>query len=290
MANIESVKLPNGSEYNIKDAISGYALQSEMSVTDGTGSDADKTTIQLKSGTSATVLKTHQSISGKADKVTGGTNGNLASLDSNGNLTDAGVALNISTPSNGQVMSYNGTSSKWENATMDLSNKVDKTDITSILATGATNTTGATITKGTYFYLDGVLCRAKADIAVNASFTLNTNYESVTVGNELMDRNSNSKDYTLSSSAVDISGYTSGSPYTAPSDGYAFVQARADTGNGVGQISLLSANNSGMCHIVVDGGTGQIENNSIFVRKGIKLSCAKTISTGTVNFQFIAIN
>lgn len=57
--------------------LSTKADKSEMSVTDGTGADADKTTIQLKSGTSATVLKTHQDISGKADKsemsVTDGT-------------------------------------------------------------------------------------------------------------------------------------------------------------------------------------------------------------------------
>ena len=48
-----------------------YAKQSEMSVTDGTGTNADKVTIQLKSGASATVLKSHQDISGKVDKVTG---------------------------------------------------------------------------------------------------------------------------------------------------------------------------------------------------------------------------
>lgn len=55
-------------------------------------------------------------------------------------------------------------------------------DLASIYATGATNATGATITSGTYFYLDGVLVRAKADIANGATFTLNTNYEVVTVG------------------------------------------------------------------------------------------------------------
>lgn len=70
--------------------LSGYALKSEMSVTPGTGTDADKTTIQLKTGTSATVLTTHQNISGKADKVTSATSGNFAGLDSNGNLTDSG--------------------------------------------------------------------------------------------------------------------------------------------------------------------------------------------------------
>ena len=70
--------------------LSGYALKSEMAVEDGTGADADKTTITLKTGTSATVLKSHQDISGKADKVASATNGNFAGLDSNGNLTDSG--------------------------------------------------------------------------------------------------------------------------------------------------------------------------------------------------------
>ena len=51
--------------------ISGKADKSEMTVTDGTGTDVDKVIIQLKSGTSAKVLKTHQDISGKVDKVTG---------------------------------------------------------------------------------------------------------------------------------------------------------------------------------------------------------------------------
>lgn len=51
--------------------VSGKANKSEMSVVDGTGANADKTTITLKTGTSATVLKQHQDISGKVDKVTG---------------------------------------------------------------------------------------------------------------------------------------------------------------------------------------------------------------------------
>ena len=70
--------------------LSGYALKSEMSITDGTGDDADKTTIQLKSGLSKAVLIAHQDISGKADKVASATSGNLAGLDGNGNLTDSG--------------------------------------------------------------------------------------------------------------------------------------------------------------------------------------------------------
>lgn len=63
-----------------------------------------------------------------------------------------------------------------------------ETDLASIHATGTTNTTGATIASGTYFYLNGALVRAKADIAVNATYTSGTNYETVTAGglNDLM--------------------------------------------------------------------------------------------------------
>jgi hypothetical protein len=61
-----------------------------MSITDGTGADADKTTIQLKSGLSKQVLIAHQDITGKADKVDGATAGNFAGLDANGNLVDSG--------------------------------------------------------------------------------------------------------------------------------------------------------------------------------------------------------
>ena len=70
--------------------LSGYALKSEMSITDGTGADADKTTIQLKSGLSKQVLIAHQDITGKADKVSGAVAGNFAGLDANGNLVDSG--------------------------------------------------------------------------------------------------------------------------------------------------------------------------------------------------------
>ena len=45
-----------------------FALKSEMGFTDGTGANADKTTVQLKSGTTKQVLIAHQDIRGKADK------------------------------------------------------------------------------------------------------------------------------------------------------------------------------------------------------------------------------
>ena len=56
---------------DVAESLSGKADKIEMSVTPGTGENADKTTIQLKSGTSATVLTSHQDVSQKtAKKVT----------------------------------------------------------------------------------------------------------------------------------------------------------------------------------------------------------------------------
>ena len=46
--------------------------------------------VQTSLGKADTALQTHQDISGKADKVSGATTGNFASLDANGNLTDSG--------------------------------------------------------------------------------------------------------------------------------------------------------------------------------------------------------
>ena len=51
----------------------------------------DKTTITLKSGTSAQVLNSHQSISGKADKESSSANGYLAKFNSSGNPVNSSI-------------------------------------------------------------------------------------------------------------------------------------------------------------------------------------------------------
>lgn len=61
-------ELPTSS--TLTEELDTKANKDEMSVVAGTGSDADKTTITLKEGTSATVLTDHQDISGKQDTVT----------------------------------------------------------------------------------------------------------------------------------------------------------------------------------------------------------------------------
>ena len=56
------------SKDELDDLFDGKANKGEMSITPGTGTDADKTTIQLKSGASATVLTSHQDVSQKTAK------------------------------------------------------------------------------------------------------------------------------------------------------------------------------------------------------------------------------
>ena len=78
--------------------------------------------------------------------------------------------------------------------------KVNKTDLTSISQNEATATQA--IPSGTYFYLNGVLVRAKTAIASGATFTLNTNYVIKTVGDALNEQT------TVEEISTGISGVT----------------------------------------------------------------------------------
>lgn len=82
-------------------------------------------------------------------------------------------------------------------------NSAKKLDLTDIILTGTTNTSGGTITAGTWFYLNGKLVKAKVDIASNATFTKDTNYEEKAIGEELSKLNS--KTDTIHYTANDIS-------------------------------------------------------------------------------------
>ena len=63
--------------------------------------------------------------------------------------------------------------------------KAERADLATLNLTGTTNSTGAQIDEGTYFYLNDSYCKAITNIANGATFTLNTNFEVITVGGEL---------------------------------------------------------------------------------------------------------
>lgn len=94
--------------------------------------------------------------------------------------------------------------------------KAAKADLSSIQATGTTNTTGAVIPAGAYFYLNGVYHRAKTQIDINAAFTPGTNCEQTTVGDEFENL------YTIDGTSVSATANTDTTiSITAPS-GYRY--------------------------------------------------------------------
>ena len=131
------------SEKLVSDSLDLKANKSEMTVTPGTGANADKTTIQLKTGTTATVLTAHQDITGKADKVRGATAGNFAGLDANGNLVDSGKSYSdlegtfktrqpakVSPAASGSALSFIDTVSQDENGEITATKKTVTVDST----------------------------------------------------------------------------------------------------------------------------------------------------------------
>ena len=111
--------------------LSGYALKSEMAITDVSG-DATKKNIQLKSGLSQDVVVAHQDISGKADKDADAVEGNIAEFDGNGNPVDSGHALSeyktkqtaVNDPTaEGTGLTFIATASQDANGEMTLTKK-----------------------------------------------------------------------------------------------------------------------------------------------------------------------
>lgn len=98
MSIIKSIKLSN-TKYDLNDArISSNDITNWNGKTSNVGTVVG---IQMNGGSTispdsdgiidlGTLITSHQSISGKADKVSNPTSGNFAGLDSNGNLTDSG--------------------------------------------------------------------------------------------------------------------------------------------------------------------------------------------------------
>ena len=195
MPDINQVQLPDGSQYNIKDDVSGYATETYVQnqigaitkATIGLGnvnntSDADKPVSTAQQ--TALNAKTDNSTIAYVESSTTATkryeigdqfilNGVLykaTSIIANAGTIEVGTNCTASDPVATQIDTVKGA----------VNAKADKTNLTSISETGST--ASQAISAGTYFYLDGTLVRAKTAIANGATFTLNTNYEVVTDG------------------------------------------------------------------------------------------------------------
>lgn len=133
----------------------------------------------------------------------------------------------------------------------------NKNDISSLILTGSTNTTGGTIEAGRYFYLDGDLVIAKTNIAAGATFTPGTNYVLATVGGELTDvkqtlsqifdgkkldavSDLNTPLSNLGETAFAINKYTDGTP-NAPNNGVGSVMTWTSSANYGAQLVLTHA-------------------------------------------------
>jgi len=159
-------------------------------------------------GISTYNIRAYEKNSGGTDVVIGKDYGDGVTLTLNGDYYDSNsVHLDlaivvtagavISTPITFKPMLCDArvidpTFAPFAKTNLQLTNdKAERDDLSTIHATGSTNTTGATIASGTFFYLNGSYCKAIANIAVNATFTLNTNFKVASVGEELSSINNN---------------------------------------------------------------------------------------------------
>jgi hypothetical protein len=195
MPDINQVQLPDGSQYNIKDDVSGYATETYVqnqigaitkatiglgnvnntSDTDKPVSTAQQTALDGKTNTSVIAYTESSATATKRYEI-----GDQFIL--NGVLYTATAII-----ANGGTITVGTNCSASDTIVEQIANagsdsKADKTDLASISIEGSTNDTGSTIGIDTYFYLNGVLVRSLTDIANGATLTANTNYEVVTTG------------------------------------------------------------------------------------------------------------
>ena len=151
--------------------------------------------------------------------------------------------------------------------------KAERSDLATLNLTGSTNTTGATINKDTYFYLNGSYCKAKTNIMNGDAFTLDTNYEEVTVGGEL-ESQSRRIDAHVFGTAVTLTG----TEYTATADGYLYLYSAIGAGNDCTAL----VNNK--IYVYSSGQADISQHVSLFIKKGMTLKLVSTQGTVTPLF------
>lgn len=87
--------------------------------------------------------------------------------------------VNINSPVDGQVLTYDSDNDEWTNATGGSTYTALGTD-----ESGRT-TASQSYASGDYFYKDGYMCKALTSISAGATLTLNTNYSQGTLADIL---------------------------------------------------------------------------------------------------------
>lgn len=187
MPNIDQVQLPDGSQYNLRDNISGYVTAQYVNdAIDGlTKADVGLGNVDNTSDLNKPVSTAQQTaLNGKTDTtVIAPTEATTTASRRyeigeqfilNGVLYTATAVI-----ASGDTIIVDTNCELSESITEQIEGKAKKTDLTSISESGTT--ASQAISAGTLFYLNGILVEAKVDIASGATFTLNTNYEVTTV-------------------------------------------------------------------------------------------------------------
>ena len=200
------------------------------------------------------------------------------------NEVDADAGSALTTIGTG---SLNTTAQTLIPAVNELNNgKAQKSDLSSIFETGST--ASQAIVSGTYFYLDGVLSRAKADIASGDTFTLNTNYEAVTAGglNELNSTNNVIADGAGAHNAI-YRGKNLGTSVTA--DQYAAIAAGTFHDLFIGDYWVINSVTWRIAHFNYwyNCGDTACETNHVVIVPDSNLTSAKMNSTNITTGAYI---
>lgn len=197
------------------------------------------------------------------DSFTVGTNIEATTIADKLNNIDTEITANTDTTLTGVLI---GNGSKVGTKSLDtssLTNDADHVPVSSVVKsaitqletdlagahlTGSTNTTGATIAKGTYFYLNGVLVRAKEAIQNGSNYTSGTNYETVTAGGL---NNVTRKTYTANITSSSDGTFDTTIPTTAGlmggycSSSYGMIPYRSSSSPTYWKFMLVDINSSG---------------------------------------------
>ena len=165
--------------------------------------------------------------------------------------------VNISTPTNGDVLTYDG--SKWVNGQGGGSSCEE------LIAPVETSTTASqAYAIGEQFILNGVLYTATAAITAGGTITIDGNC----TASDSITEQIHEEQFNVRSTQVSVTGYTSTSNmYKFPNDGYVSIAASSSGANL--RFRLIDANNYVIASAQVSF-QGYAQRQLIFVRKGMQ--------------------